>query len=586
MLPIIRKLKYSDWIIDVLFLSSTLLVFYLLWLGKYPLFSPDEGRYAEAAREMVTTGDYITPRVNGVAFLDKPILYYWLQAIAIHLFGLKEWALRLFPALLGIFGCLITYICGRHLFDRRSALLAALILATTPLYFGGAHYANLDLEVAVFISASLLCFITGIIKNNQNPAFIFCAWIFVALAFLTKGLIALAFPAIIGGLWILLTQRFNVLKKIHIILGLFIFICLVIPWYVLVQKANPQFLHYFFVTQQVTRFLSKAEFNNKNAFWFYLPVIVLSFFPWTVFLLGSIKQSLQHVLENKQKYAAELFLLLWATTVLIFFSIPHSKIVTYILPIFPPLALLTGHYTATYWKEARENQVKSTSIFFAGFACCLAVFLFYTSHHFNLSKYFLPYLYIISGILLLSAMASLILINATHFRYLILISIVSSCALLLTLTIGAIHLNHTTTKPLATHLRSIIKPEDEVIAYYKYYQDLPLYLERQITIVSDWDAKTIIKKDNWLREMWLGKRFQESTNWLINEETFWQRYNSDKRIFVFLNENYFEQFKKQATYYFYITKHHDIILLSNQPTFLTATMRSNFIKMQALQRDS
>src|SRR5579862_9516747 len=146
----VRSTIFKPFLLDLLCLTALIGFFYYFYLGTYPLFTPDEGRYAEVAREMVATGDYITPRVNGVAFLDKPILYYWLQAAAIHLFGLKEWALRFFPALLGLLSCLVTYSCGCVLFNRRTGLLASLILATSPLYFSGAHYANLDLEMAVF----------------------------------------------------------------------------------------------------------------------------------------------------------------------------------------------------------------------------------------------------------------------------------------------------------------------------------------------------------------------------------------------------------------------------------------------------
>lgn len=149
------------WVFDLSVLGSLFLLFYFFGLGSYPLFTPDEGRYSEIAREMIKTHDFITPRLNGVVFLDKPILYYWLQVLSIKLFGLNEWALRFWPALLGIWGCVLNYFCGRTLFNRRVGLLASFILGSTILYFGAAHYANLDLEVAVFISSSLLFFLLG-----------------------------------------------------------------------------------------------------------------------------------------------------------------------------------------------------------------------------------------------------------------------------------------------------------------------------------------------------------------------------------------------------------------------------------------
>src|SRR5476651_843718 len=116
--PVQATFTKRSYLSDIFLLAVVFTAFYVLWLGSYPLFNPDEGRYSEVAREMVATGDYVTPRVNGVAFLDKPVLYYWLQAVSIHLFGVKEWALRFFPALFAVMGCLLTYAAGRLAFDR------------------------------------------------------------------------------------------------------------------------------------------------------------------------------------------------------------------------------------------------------------------------------------------------------------------------------------------------------------------------------------------------------------------------------------------------------------------------------------
>lgn len=552
------------WLIDSLFLAAIVLAFYALWLGSYPLFTPDEGRYSEVAREMIANHDYITPRVNGVAFLDKPILHYWLQAIAIHWFGVKEWALRFFPLLFGIVGCLLTYCSGRYLFDRRSGLLSALILATAPLYFCAAHYANLDLEVAILISGTLFSLLLAI-RSEQHIRHLFClaAYCFAALAFLTKGLIAIAFPAMIVGLWILLLNRFDLLKKMYLIAGILLFALIVCPWYILVQKANPAFLHYFFITQQVTRFLSSGEFNNKTIVWFYLPIVLLGFFPWTIFLLQAMQQSLSNVWRERQQHPTELFLLLWIAVIFVFFSIPHSKIMGYILPIFPALALIVGHYLSRQWEKKTFGL---GLFFFILLGTLLASALLALPHYqwLDLAPAFFPYLITIAIILLSSVIVALGCLKIKNLRWLVLLCLLCSVAMLLTLTRGAFYLNDNSAKPLVTVLQKIIKPQDEVVTYFKYYQDVPLYLGRRVTIVNNWQSPDIPLNDNWMREFWYGMPFQQTDAWLISEKKFWTRWQSDKRVFVLLNVNYFQQFSARAKKYFYLGSTNNILLLSNQ----------------------
>lgn len=553
---------FATWLIDIFLLGLVLVVFYTFWLGNYPLFTPDEGRYSEVAREMIANHDYITPRVNGVAFLDKPIFYYWLQVIAIKWFGLKEWALRLFPALSGIFGCLIVYGCGRSLFNRVTGVLAALILASSPLYFGHAHYANLDLEVAVFISASLLLFITAM--HTKKRLLLFASYFFAAIAFLTKGLIGLFFPMMIIGAWILLQWQFAIIKKMHIISGLFLFTIIVLPWYLLVGKANPEFFHFFFVTQQVTRFLSQAEFNNQTPVWFYAPVIGVGFFPWTIFLWQAVKQHIQQLREP-----THLFLFIWPISIFIFFSIPHSKIVGYILPVLPPLSLIVANYISEAFETIKAQDLRFHLILYQITAIFLAATLILSLQQqwLDLSRDTQPYLYSIAFVLFISVIFTFALYTQKSLVSFFATCLSVSCAILLILLFAAPHLNQHSTKPLITYLKMKMQPEDEVVHYYKFYQDVPLYLERRITIVNDWQSPKIITVDNWARELWFGMPFQNTAEWLIDEDTFWQRFASDKHVYVFVNNNYFEQFKSHAKKYFVLAKHKDVILISNHANF-------------------
>lgn len=563
--------KNSDLKTDLISLCLFLFVFYTLFLGNYPLFTPDEARYSEVAREMVATGDYITPRVNGVAFLDKPILYYWLQAIAIYLFGIKEWALRLFPVLSGIFGCVVTYICGRRLFDRRTGFISAIILGTSPLYFCGTHYANLDLEVAVWISATLLFFITGVQDQTKSRInFLLAAYVCAAFAFLTKGLIGIAFPAMIAGAWIALTRRWKLILQIHLVKGSILFLAIVLPWYILVQKANPEFLHYFFVTQQVTRFLSAGKFNNATPVWFYLPIVIIGFFPWSSFIFQTFKHIIKNIRTSLQQYTTELFLILWIGIVFIFFSIPHSKMITYILPVFPALALLVGNYFSIAAEQIERREIFygmiTLIIMNLVFSITLLLLAYFqwefipSTFHANLKAMVI--------ILVLSSLATLFLFKQRKLFPLFMTLSVSTILFLLSLTLGAKYLNFNSAKPLIMDLKSIIQPQDEVVSYFKFHQDVPIYLERRTTIVADWNSPAIAKHDNWMRELWYGMPFQNTQDWLINEEAFWQRWNSKNRVFVFLNEKYFNQFKEGAKNYFVLGEHNHIILLSNQPTMI------------------
>jgi 4-amino-4-deoxy-L-arabinose transferase-like glycosyltransferase len=557
------------WVTDLLLLTIGIGLFYTFWLGVYPLFTPDEGRYAEVAREMLSTGDYVTPRVNGVAFLDKPILHYWLQAAAIRSFGLNEWAIRFFPALFGLIGCLVTYSGGRLLFDRRTALLSTIILATTPLYFCGAHYANLDLEVAVLITCTLLCLIIAL-KNmtRWQSQFLFAAYFFAALAFLTKGLIGMAFPSLIGGTWIILTKRWDTLKKLHLPLGVCLFILITLPWYLLAQQANPAFLHFFFVKQQMTRFLSTETFNNKTPFWFYLPILLVGFFPWSIFLVQAIAKPICLLRRSRTQHETELFLLLWLLIIFIFFSLPHSKMIGYIFPLLPALALLVGHDLSSSWEKAQRKTIYwgITNFILLSSLLTITIWAFLYYEWFDVALAFVPYIVVIVTSFLVSAVISLLFLRTSKLFPLFTLCTACSMICLLIFIRGIATLNENSSKPLATRLKAIIQPHDEIITYFKYYQDLPLYLERQMTVVADWNNPDIALKDNWVREFWYGMKYQKTDTWLINQYTFWQRWHTKKRLFVFLSVNDFDQFKQGKEKYYLLGQHQDMLLLSNQPT--------------------
>ncbi len=557
----------QSWLIDLLFIATLLGVFYALWIGGHALFTPDEGRYSEVAREMIVSGDFITPRLNGVAFLDKPILYYWLQASAIKLFGLKEAALRFWPAFIGILGCLMTYFAGRQLFNRRTGILAAIILATSPLYYGAAHYANLDLEVAALISITL--FFSAAALHSTSPlrrtTLFILAYIFCGLAALTKGLIGIAFPMMIIGLWILLLNRWNMIRHMRLVIGLSIFAVITIPWYYLVQKANPEFLHFFFVNQQVARFLTKGDYNNQTVTWFYVPIVLAGFFPWSIFVIQAVVKNIKAVWNNRQQHTFELFLLIWFVLIFTFFSIPKSKTIGYIIPIFPALALMVGHYLDSLWDTARTKGFRLGIITFIALSFLMATAAIVSPYFMDIETPAIPFLTLTAALFLIAGFGLYKLLKYDSFNKIVygLIAIAGAGLLILSASLSVI--NEKTIKPIAQVIKPQLAPTDEIVAYYKYYQDLPIYLERRITIVADWNDPDIAKKDNWQRELWYGMPFQNTKDWLINEAAFWQRWNSDKRLFVIMGKGYYKDFLTKANKRVQqLGQYNDVVWVSNK----------------------
>lgn len=556
----------QTWLLDILVFSLCLGCFYFYHLGHYPLFTPDEGRYSEVAREMLISKNFVTPHLNGVPFLDKPIFHYWLQTFAFSLFGLNEWAARFFPALFGILGCISIYITGRVLFDRRTGIIAAILLATTPLYFGGSHYANMDVEVAFFISSSLLCFILAMQSQSWRLSLLLSCYFFAGLAFLTKGLIGIFFPILISFVWLTANRKWHSVHKLHFLLGGIVFAMTILPWYISIQKTNPDFFYYFFIVQHIKRFLSAAEFNNKSPPWFYLPILIGGFFPWVIFLFQTAYQNFKNFLQQKEKSKSEIFFLIWAVIIILFFSLPRSKLIGYIFPALPPMALLIGNYLSNIWKNPLRTTTQIASVIFILLSITYGTLCFYTINHrwLDLSNTFIPFLKTIGLIYIVAGLVTVILFKYITLPRLFYFYCFLNILILLTLLTGANDLNQNSTKSLVHVIQGAIKPNDEIAAYYKYYPDATFYLHRNIIVGYDWQNNKIIHHDNWARELWSGMQFKTAQSWLISEKAFWHYWHHNKRLFVFINSNYLSQFAAQTDHFYILGQQKDIFLISNQ----------------------
>ena len=311
----------------------------LATLGLRPLLLPDEGRYATVARDMLQQGDVLVPLLNGLPFFHKPPLMYWLDMAAMALIGVNQFSARIGPFVGAFVMGAALFLAARRWHGQKAATAALLVLATTPFFFIGAQYANLDMLVGGMIAATVFAFVRAVDGDTTAPRWVVAAWALAALSVLAKGLIGFVLPALIVGPWLLVQGRWrDVLRLLHP-LGLFVFALVGLPWFVLMQQRYPGFFDYFVMEQHFRRF-ALASFNNVHPGWFYIAVLPLVTLPWS----GWLPLALRDAWRRRDHPDRPLLALYawWIVAVVGFFSLPSSKLVGYVLPALAPWCLLIG----------------------------------------------------------------------------------------------------------------------------------------------------------------------------------------------------------------------------------------------------
>jgi 4-amino-4-deoxy-L-arabinose transferase-like glycosyltransferase len=306
-------------------------VFFFHGLGSIGLVGPDEPRYAAIAREMLLTGDYITPRLLGAPWFEKPVLTYWGAALGYALFGINEAGAR-FPSALGATICvLFIYWCGRRLFDATAGLVAGLILATSIGTFAFGRAASMDMPLTACLTMALAFFLVGL--NDAGPRrrlWFYGFYAALGLGVLAKGPVALLLPALSLAGFLFLRGQWDECKTWYPG-GLWITAAIAAPWFILCTIANGwSFIDTFFFSHNVARFTTTV-FGHERPIYFFLPVLLLLTFPWTYLLISAVRRTF-----SKNDHV----LLWWTIVPFVFFSLSRSKLPGYILPMVPPIALL------------------------------------------------------------------------------------------------------------------------------------------------------------------------------------------------------------------------------------------------------
>jgi 4-amino-4-deoxy-L-arabinose transferase-like glycosyltransferase len=345
-----------------------------------PLAVPDEGRYAGVAWEMIRSGDWLTPTLNGLPFFHKPPLFYWLTALSLKAFGLSLWAARLASVIGAVLGAGALYGLVRRWGGERLALWSAVVLVTQPFWFGGAQYANLDMLVAGCITATIALAAHSVLAHEAGQPHrlaLYGAYALAGLGLLAKGLIGLVLPGGVIVVWLLLTRRWRGLLAVLSLPGLLVLGVVAAPWFVAMQRLYPDFLHYFFVYQHFQRF-TQTGFNNVHAFWYYVPIIVGLSLPWSVAGLWACLWPRDRASTFVHGEAADVgrsglrsLAWVWLGLILLFFSIPASKLPGYVLPTLPPLALLVADALMLRWPCAGSR----VPMVLGGVASALCLFL-------------------------------------------------------------------------------------------------------------------------------------------------------------------------------------------------------------------
>ena len=340
-----------------------------LWLGLLalacmrPLAVPDEGRYGEIGRWMLVSGDWLTPRLNGIPFFHKPPYLHWLEAISLATFGINELALRLVPALHVGLMLVALYLATRAISTEQMARRAALMLGTSLSFLLGGQYINHDMLVATWIGVAIWCFAFSFMAGAKPQALLArLGFVACAMGMLSKGLIGIALPGVVILVWLIWTRQLKKVLYLPWFSGLTLFAVIALPWFVVAQQKYPQLFDYMFVNQHFKRYTA-STYNNPQPWWFYLAALGLLLFPWVFFALAQLRRKGIGAHDEAAPVAREWTALcwIWAVSITLFFSVPNSKLVGYVLPAVPPLALLA----ALGWQRSLAQFRRGGQVFAA-----------------------------------------------------------------------------------------------------------------------------------------------------------------------------------------------------------------------------
>jgi 4-amino-4-deoxy-L-arabinose transferase-like glycosyltransferase len=445
------------------------------WDLGAPLLEVDDARYAQVPAEMLASGDWTVPRLNGMHYIEKPPLWYWLAASSYRVFGVSETAARLPLALLSLLGALGAWWLGAWLYGPAVGRIAGAATASAALWAFLSHNMTLDLPVSVFLFGTTAFALRAMLRPEDGRWAAPAAWACAGLAFLSKGLISVLFPAAwVLGLVLLRPELRAGAAALARPDGPLLAAAIVLPWLFAIQKAKPDFMQVFFLEQHFQRFLT-PKYNRGAGWWFYLVVLPAGLLPWTVPAVGGFLRALKKPFGDVRDFA----LVCWIIGVTSFFSISHSKLATYVLPVVPFCAILAARYLEDGLSSSSRRALKVVGVFLMSLSVLAGIVA-------------------LAGVLppkavppgarhaVLAVSTALLILGAVQFvaskadvpaRPLLIGGILAWAV-----SLGALRLAEpfTSAKAMGLAVAERAKPGDEVWTYGTYFHGLPFYMKRPV----------------------------------------------------------------------------------------------------------
>jgi len=551
-----------------------LLVGFVYWfrLGSMPLFEPDEARYGEVAREMLETGDWVTTRVNYVRYLAKPPLAFWLMALSFSALEPSEFAARLPGAVAALAGVLVCLAFGRAALGRRAGVLASLVLATSGLYFALALLVRFDMPLTLFVMLALFFWWCARWEERRTAqtALYLLSYAMAALATLTKGPIGAGLPWMIIVAYLAWSGRLRDLRDARHLAGLAVFLAVAAPWFVAAELRNPGFLSSFLLHENLSRYVSARPFGSGPPH-FFVPVLIVGFFPWTAFLplaavrgwrllfgggdaerghrrgrrgrdkagwLERARAALRRARQQQQASRgadAAALCLVWFVVTFLFFSLSlGSKRYVYILPAWPALALLVGKVLAEAASERRAEALSpamraSIAAFVAILAVVAAGAVWYERNYEKVPHQVVAHY---EAAIAVAAALGILLTVAALLRRMrataVVLMVAATAGLLLALTGLMVPLAYArSAKRLVRGIQRVTRPQDTVVCYLDFVYAVPFYLRRPVPFIRPGAPPDFIFDPEEAKQKGL---------WLPDEHALGRFLASSNRVFVFTEE--------------------------------------------------